>query len=91
MGKPWKPKIVEVNPSRGYLHLHYGISEERRIILADKLNSLSQVSGSTVISMAGRIDQVAEIAGTYEEFIFCLVCDMIYLQNSEKHTLIFNS
>lgn len=89
MSKKFTPVVVEKNPPGGYLHLAYGITEDRRLYLADKMNKLTaNIEGCVIVPMWERIEQLAEIADTHEEFVFCVVADMIWLQQSRRHTIL---
>jgi hypothetical protein len=77
MDKTFRPAIV--NPRSFYLSEAYGITEARRLELCEKLAALTKEQMNCIVSVAHRIDRIADIAETLGEFTFCLHIDTIFL------------
>lgn len=86
MKKDFQPEIVDNNPPGGYLHLAYGITEDRRLELAEYMDNLDKpIPGIAIISIHGRVEEIAEFCDTKEEFAWALVTDLMYLAKNRKY------
>lgn len=87
MKKDFLPDVIDENPPGGMLHLAYGITEERRLELANAMTAISQKPA--LIPMWYRIQQLGEIAENKNEFAFCIMADTIFLMSSKRHQILF--
>jgi hypothetical protein len=75
--KPWQPVLV--NPKAYHTHDAYGITDERRRELADKMGAIHKDMLNTVTPLHYRIDQLSQIAENAAEFAFCLYVDTAFM------------
>lgn len=75
--KPWQPLIP--NPKAFYQHEAYGITEERRLELSDKLTAMHKAQLNALTPVHYRIDQIAQLAESAGEFAFCLYIDTVFI------------
>jgi hypothetical protein len=80
MDKPFRPAIL--HPEKYYLSEAYGITDARRLELCSLMAKLTSEQMNCVVTIAHRIDRLADLTETPGEFAFCLHIDTIFLEKN---------
>lgn len=80
MDKPFRPLLP--HPEKHYLSQAYGITEERRLELCSLLAKLTSEQMNCLVTMAHRIDRIADFTETPGEFTFCVHIDTLFLEKN---------
>lgn len=88
--KNFRPVIVVANPEKGRLNEAYGITDARRVELSGKMDRSIDPYRRSMVAFHDRIDEIADIADTLEEFVFCLVVHTIFLERNPDLKILTN-
>lgn len=75
--KPFQPVLKD--PKAFYLHEAYGITEERRLELSEKMAAIHNSMLGTITPVHYRMDQIAQISESPAEFAYCVYTDGLFL------------